>query len=317
MELIRGLHNLKHRHRGCVATIGNFDGVHLGHRAVFEALLARGRAADLPAVVITFEPQPQEFFRPDQAPARLTRLREKLQALGDCGIDRVLLLEFHRPLAEMGASEFIAQVLIDGLAIRHLYVGDDFRFGKDRTGGFETLRQAGCAQGFGVESLMTVAHTDVRISSTRIREALATGNLAEAAACLGRPYRICGRVAHGDKRGRTIGFPTLNVDLHRRVSPLRGVYAVRVGGLEARPLAGVANIGTRPTVTSDPRYLLEVHLFDFQRQVYGAHVEVEFVRHIRDEKKFDSFEQLRRQIQLDAANARDILGVGLSESRVS
>lgn len=310
MHLIRGLHNLKPRHRGCVATIGNFDGVHLGHRAVFEALLARGRELGLPAVVITFEPQPLEFFRPEQAPARLTRLREKLQALQDCGIDWVLLLEFQHALAEMGASEFIERVLVDGLGVRQLYVGDDFRFGKGRSGGFDMLCQAGRTHGFGVASLDTVAHTDERISSTRIRQALAVGDLAEAAACLGRPYRVCGRVVHGDKRGRTIGFPTLNVDLHRRVSPLRGVFAVRVDGIDARPLPGVANLGTRPTVTGDARYLLEVHLFDFQRQVYGAHVDVEFVQRIRDEKKFDSFEQLRRQIQVDAAGARDILGLG-------
>jgi riboflavin kinase/FMN adenylyltransferase len=317
MQLIRGVHNLTAEHRGCVATIGNFDGVHLGHRAVFQALLARGRELGLPAVVIIFEPQPLEYFRPEQAPARLTRLREKLQALHECGIDRVLLLEFHHALAEMGASEFIERVLVDGLGIRHLYVGDDFRFGKGRAGSIETLRQAGAVHGFGVESLETVAHTDERISSTRIRQALAVGDLEEAAACLGRPYRICGRVAHGDKRGRTIGFPTLNVDLHRQVSPLRGVFAVRVSGLDDQPLPGVANLGTRPTVSGDTRYLLEVHLFDFARQVYGEHVSVEFVQRIRDEKKFDSFEQLRRQIQVDAAAARDILGLGLAETRVS
>jgi riboflavin kinase/FMN adenylyltransferase len=315
MDLIRGLHNLRPRHRGCVATIGNFDGVHLGHRAVFEALRERGRALGVPAVVVIFEPQPLEFFRPGNAPARLTRLREKLEAIGNCGIDRVLLLEFNHALAGMSAGDFVDRVMVDGLGLRHLYVGDDFRFGKDRTGGFETLVQAGHDHGFGVESLDTVAHRDARISSTRIREALAAGDLDEAAACLGRPYRICGRVAHGDKRGRTIGFPTMNVDLHRRVSPLRGVYAVRVAGIGAEPLPGVANIGIRPTVAGDARYLLEVHLFDFFRDVYGRHVAVEFVRHIRDEHKFDSFEQLRRQIQVDASAARDILGIGSQPQR--
>ncbi|MEJ2576092.1 MAG: bifunctional riboflavin kinase/FAD synthetase [Gammaproteobacteria bacterium] len=315
MQLIRGLHNLRPHHRGCVATIGNFDGVHLGHRAVFEALLARGRELGVPAVVVVFEPQPLEFFRPADAPARLTRLREKLQALEGCGIHRVLLLEFNRFLADMSAGDFIDRVMVDGLGVRHLYVGDDFRFGRGRSGGFETLVQAGHDHGFGVASLNTVAHMDQRISSTRIRDALAAGELEEAAACLGRPYRICGRVAHGDKRGRTIGFPTMNVDLHRRVSPLRGVYAVRVEGLDAAALPGVANIGTRPTVAGDTRYLLEVHLFDFARQVYGAHVGVEFVRRIREERKFDSFEQLRRQIRVDAASARDILGVDGSVSR--
>lgn len=308
MELIRGLHNLRPRHHGCVATIGNFDGVHRGHQAVFAALRARAQQFGLPVTVVIFEPQPLEVFRPAQAPARLTRLREKLQALRAQDIDRVLLLEFNRRLAEMPAETFVADVLVSHLGVRHLYVGDDFRFGRGRGGDFRLLQQAGATQGFGVENLDTVAHAEDRISSTGIRAALAAGDLAKAAACLGRPYRICGRVGHGDKRGRTIGFPTLNVDLHRRVSPLRGVYAVRVHGLADAPLPAVANIGTRPTVAGDTRYLLEVHVFDFNRSCYGEHIEVEFVHHLRDERKFESFEHLRRQIWVDAAAARDCLG---------
>lgn len=307
MHLIRGLHNLKAEHKGCVATIGNFDGVHLGHQAVFTALRERSGHHQLPAVVITFEPQPLEFFRPAEAPARLTRLREKLRAIHECSIDRVMLLEFNASLANLSAPDFIDRLIVNGLGVEHLLVGDDFRFGKGRSGSFSTLLEAGKAFGFGVEDLDTVAHRDSRISSTRIRQALADGDMAEAAACLGRPYRICGRVVHGDERGRTIGFPTMNINLHRIMSPLRGVYAVRVAGLERQALPGVANIGVRPTVTGNTRSLLEVHLFDFAGDVYGRHVDVEFVERIRDEKKFDSFEQLRAQIERDSSVARSIL----------
>ena len=309
MELIRGKHNLRADHRGCVATIGNFDGVHLGHQAVFRALKEKAERHRLPATVILFEPQPMEFFRPEQAPPRLTRLREKLQQIRNCGIDRVLLLEFNRTLAGMSPKAFIDQVLVQGLGIRHLYVGDDFRFGAGRAGDFELLAAVGREAGFEVESMDTVSHQACRISSTRIREALLAGDLATAEACLGRPYQIFGRVSHGHKRGRTIGFPTLNVPLHRRVSPLRGVFAVTVQGIARDDLPGVANLGTRPTVSGGDRPLLEVHLFDFQRDVYGAHVGVTFVQRIRDERKFDSFDDLRRQILLDAAQARKILGI--------
>lgn len=315
MRLIRGLHNLRPEDRGCVATIGNFDGVHLGHRAVFQRLLAQGRALGLPATVITFEPQPLEYFAPDRAPARLTRLREKLKALRDDGIERVMLLEFGPRLAAMDARVFVQRLLRDGLGVRFLLVGDDFRFGRGRTGDYALLRamgaeSAGGDPGFRVENLQTIAHAEERISSTRVREALARGDLATAAHLLGRPYRIQGRVGHGDKRGRTIGFPTANIDLHRRVSPLHGVFAVQARGLADTPIPGVANVGNRPTV--DGRgYRLEVHLFDFDRTIYGQHLEIEFRLKLRDEQRFDSFEALRRQIALDAAAARAyLLGAG-------
>jgi riboflavin kinase / FMN adenylyltransferase len=314
MRLIRGLHNLLPDDRGCVATIGNFDGVHLGHRAVFKRLLDRGRALGLPATVITFEPQPMEYFAPERAPARLTRLREKLAALREDGIERVMLLEFGPRLAAMDAREFVQRLLIDGLGVRYLLVGDDFRFGRGRTGDYDLLRGMGAAlgaHGFAVENLETIAHGESRISSTRVREALGRGDLESARHLLGRPYRIQGRIGHGDKRGRTIGFPTANIDLHRRVSPLHGVFAVEVLGLAERALPGVANIGNRPTV--DGRiYRLEVHLFDFDRSVYGAHVEVELRLKLREERRFDSFDEPRRQIALDAAAARDFLGAGLA-----
>ena len=313
MRLIRGLHNLRPEDRGCVATIGNFDGVHLGHRAVFQRLLARGRALGLPATVITFEPQPMEYFAPDAAPARLTRLREKLEALCDCGIERVMLLEFGPRLAAMDARDFVDRLLIEGLGVRFLLVGDDFRFGHARAGDYELLRsmgsQAGASgQGFEVEDLHTITHGEERISSTRVREALSRGDLEQARHLLGRPYRMQGRVGHGDKRGRTIGFPTANIDLHRRVSPLRGVYAVTVQGLGEVARPGVANIGTRPTVDGQG-YRLEVHLFDFEGSIYGRHLEVEFRLKLRDEKRFGSFDELRSQIALDAAAARAYLGI--------
>ena len=307
MRVIRGLHNLRAEHGGSVATIGNFDGVHLGHQAVFRALQAEGRRLGVPATVITFEPQPLEFFAPERAPSRLTRLREKLGAMHDAGVERVLIIEFGRHLAGMSAETFIDTLLVERLGVAHLYVGDDFRFGQGRRGDIAMLRAAGERHGFTVDSMDTLAIGGARVSSTRIRESLARGDLEDAARCLGRPYAICGRVAHGDKRGRTIGFPTLNIDLHRRVSPLRGVFAVRVSGLGGEALPGVANIGTRPTVAGDSRYLLEVHRFDFAREIYGAHLTVEFVGRIRDERKFASFDDLKAQIQRDAAAARATL----------
>jgi len=307
MKVIRGLHNLKPEHGGCVATIGNFDGVHLGHRAVFQRLLAQGRELRLPGTVITFEPQAMEYFAPDAAPARLTRLREKLAALGDYGIEQVVLLEFGRKLAQMGARDFVQELLVDGLGIRHLFVGDDFRFGRERKGDFRLLEAMGREQGFAVEDLHTITHGDERVSSTRIREALARGEFELARHLLGRPYRICGRIGHGDKRGRSIGYPTANLNLHRRVSPLRGVYAVMVGGLADRLWPGVANVGNRPTVDGGTKYLLEVHLFDFEGDIYGRHAEVEFRLKLRDEKRFGSFEELKTQIDRDVVAAREYL----------
>ncbi len=314
MELIRGLHNLRSVHRGNVATIGNFDGVHLGHQAVFRHLVEKARELGLPATVITFEPQPQELFSPQAAPARLTRFREKLQAIRDSGVDRVMLLEFNARLAALSAEAFIQRLLVDGLGVRYLFVGDDFRFGHARAGDIELLRREGKAWGFAVDNMSTFAVAERRVSSTRIREALGAGDLAGAQRLLGRPYRICGRVGHGDERGRSIGFPTANLCLHRRISPVRGVFAVRVHGLAEGVRPGVANIGIRPTLGGDGRYLLEVHLFDFERAIYGAHLEVELVAKLRDERRFGSFEELRRQIQRDAAEARARLGLSPAQA---
>jgi riboflavin kinase/FMN adenylyltransferase len=304
MELIRGLHNLRPRHHGCVATIGNFDGVHLGHQHVLGELAQKAAALKVPAVVITFEPQPQEWFRPQECPARLTRFREKILALRRLAVDRVLVLSFTQKLASMAPAEFVQQVLVDGLGIQHLVVGDDFRFGAKRAGDFAYLQQAGTEFGFSVENMRSFEVEGARVSSTGIRDALAVGDLQAAARLLGRPYRMNGRVAHGDKKGRTIGFPTANIHLHRKVSPIRGVFAVEVYGIPGEPVAGVANVGTRPTV-GGTRLQLEVHLFDFNAEIYGHHVSVDFLQRIRDEQRFDSFDLLRQQIDRDAQQARE------------
>lgn len=304
MQLIRGAHNLRERHRACVATIGNFDGVHRGHQAVLDQLDSHARRLQLPTTVITFEPTPQEYFTPAEAPARLCRLREKLAEFKKHGVERVLVLEFDAQLAEQEPHQFIARVLVDGLAVKYLVVGDDFRFGKARRGDFDRLTEAGKRYGFPVETTTTYIDQGQRVSSTRIREALRDGALDTAQRLLGRPYSMHGRVAAGDRRGRTIGFPTANIRLHRLQTPLTGVYAVRVHCLEAFALPAVANLGTRPTVDgTEP--VLEVHIFDFERDIYGAHLEVEFVRKLREEKKFESFADLKRQIQQDAMAARD------------
>ncbi|MBT3092203.1 MAG: bifunctional riboflavin kinase/FAD synthetase [Candidatus Thiodiazotropha endolucinida] len=309
MQIVRGLHNLKPDHHGCVATIGNFDGVHLGHQSVFRHLMEMGTELDLPTTVVTFEPQPREFFQAASAPARLTRMREKLQAIQETGVQRVVVLEFNKRLAGMPAEAFVRELLVEGLGTRFLSVGDDFRFGRGREGDFDLLRNMGKEHGFEVENMNTYKVDADRVSSTRIRELLTLGDLNGAAQCLGRPYRLCGRVAHGNKRGRTIGFPTMNINMHRLVSPLHGVYAVKVEGIGDKYLPGVANIGNRPMVEGDNRYLLEVHLFDFNQDVYGEHVSVEFVQKLRDEQRFESFELLRQQIWRDAERAREILAV--------
>jgi riboflavin kinase/FMN adenylyltransferase len=303
MELVRGLHNLRPRHRGCVATIGNFDGVHRGHQAVFEQLSHTARAQQLPLTVITFEPQPREFFAPAAAPSRLTRLREKLQAMLACGIDRVVCLRFDAGLAGLPPADFIRAILVEGLDVRYLVVGDDFRFGRDRAGNFALLEQAGTQQGFPVVTMQTFDVGGSRVSSTRIRAALEAGDLETAASLLGRPYGMCGRVAHGDKRGRTIGYPTANIHLHRILAPVAGVFAVEMHGLPGAPLPGIANIGSRPTV-GGTRSQLEVHLFDIDRDIYGCHVEVSFLYKIREEQRFETLGALQAQIQQDTEQAQ-------------
>lgn len=304
MELIRGMHNLRARHRGCVATIGNFDGVHLGHQAVLGQLAEKAAELNLPATVIIFEPQPQEFFARDKAPARLTRFREKIQALRRYSVQRVLCLRFDEKLAHTPPMEFVQKLLVEGLAVRHLVVGDDFRFGYQRQGNFSLLQQAGAQRGFQVVAMHTYSVDGVRVSSTRVREALAQGDLKAAQKWLGRPYRMSGRVARGDRRGRALGFPTANIHVHRMVSPLAGVFAVELYGLEREPLAGVANVGTRPSVDGT-RCLLEVHVLDFDQDIYGRHVQVEFLHKLRDEMRFATLDELRHAIARDCEQARE------------
>ncbi len=303
MELIRGHYSLKPQHQGCVATIGKFDGVHLGHQAVLGQVAEKAAELGLPAAVITFEPQPEEFFAPESAPARLTRLREKLKALSRFAVDRVVCLRFNPGLAAMPADQFIERILIQRLGVRYLVVGDDFRFGRKRQGDFAMLEAAGEAHGFAVARMHTVHLDGARVSSTRVRDALAVGNLALAQQLLGRPYRISGRVAHGDKRGRTIGFPTANIRLHHKALPLSGVYAVEVFGLQHEPRIGVANVGIRPTVNGR-QALLEVHLFDFTEEIYRRYIHVDFIHKLRDEQRFDSLAALQAQIAADAEAAR-------------
>lgn len=304
MEFIRGLHNLKPRHRGCAVTIGNFDGVHVGHQAVIGQLARKAAALKLPATLVLFEPQPLEYFRPDAVPARLMRLREKVQTLRDLPLDRVLCVEFVASFAALSAEQFIQRILIDGLGARYLVIGDDFRFGAGRRGDFAMLQQAGREHGFDVVATQTVAAEGERISSTRIRDKLERGELDAAAHLLGRPYGMSGRVAHGNKLGRTLGIPTANIHVHRRRTPVAGIFVAEVLGLGERPLPGVASVGTRPTVEASTRTLLEVHLLDFNRDIYGTHVTVNFLHKLREEKRFSSLDELRVWIERDIADAR-------------
>jgi riboflavin kinase / FMN adenylyltransferase len=304
MQIIRGTYNLKPKHQNCVVTIGNFDGVHLGHQALLKKLVNKARELHLPAVVITFEPQPNEYFKQDKIPPRLMRLREKIMALESCGVDRVLVLRFNQAMANVTAEQFIEKILVAGLRIQYLIIGDDFRFGYKRQGDFDMLQQSGKKFNFSVEKMDAFKYGNDRVSSSGVRKALEGGDLQLAQRLLSRPFALSGHIAHGDKRGRIIGFPTANIYLHRKAVPIMGVYVVRVYGLTSEPIHSVANVGNRPTV-GGTRSLLEVHMFDFNQEVYGKHVSVEFIHKLRDEKRYDSFELLKQQIFRDAEQARE------------
>ncbi|MFM2588939.1 bifunctional riboflavin kinase/FAD synthetase [Vibrio sp. TBV020] len=303
MELIRGIHNIKPRHQGCVLTIGNFDGVHLGHQEVLRQVSEQAKVLGLPSIVMTFDPQPLELFAKDKAPARLTRLRDKYVQLSKLNIERLLCVNFNHQFANQTADEFISDLLVKRLGVKFLVVGDDFCFGRGRKGNFAMLQEAGKQYGFEVVSTQSFRLQQLRVSSTAIREALAKDKLDAAAEMLGRDYSISGRVSHGRKLGRTIGFPTANIPLKRCVSPVSGVYTVEALGLGDKPVGGVANIGNRPTVNG-VRQQLEVHLFDFKANLYGKQLEIVLLDKIRDEHKFESFEALKQQIELDAEAAR-------------
>jgi len=308
MELVRGIHNLRPRHRGCAATIGNFDGVHLGHRHMIATLRERATALGVPAVVVTFEPTPREHFEGAAAPSRLSRLREKLAALEACGVERVVVLRFDARMRGLGATEFVDRLLVEGLGVRHLVVGHDFHFARRREGTVATLRAAGAVHGFTVEEVRQFLVAGERVSSSLVREALNRGDLARATRLLGRPYRMAGRVRLGRKLGRQLGFPTANLALQRKVVPLWGIFAVRASGAGLVDHPAVASLGTRPTVNgTDP--LLEVHLFDWDGSLYGRYLDVDFVERLRDEQKFESLDALVAQMHRDAAAARRVLGV--------
>jgi len=303
MELIRGLHNLRDKHRGCVATIGNFDGVHLGHRQVLAQVKAKAAELGLPAVAITFEPQPREFFGGDKAPPRLTRFDEKIRLLEAEQIDRVLCLTFNQRLQSMSAEAFIDELLLKGLAVQHFVVGDDFRFGCDRAGDYAMLRATGEQHGFSVVNTATFEIEGERVSSTRIRQALGHNEFDLANQLLGRSYRVTGRVQHGQKLGRQLGVPTANVRMHRFPCPMRGVYAVKVHLPDGTTANAVCNVGPRPTVKGI-QPVLETHLLDYSGDLYGQLISVEFLNFIRPEQKFDGLEQLKQQIFADIEQAR-------------
>jgi len=307
MRLIRGLSHLEPLKNGCVLTIGNFDGLHLGHRAVIKKLAERGAALDLPVIVMTFEPQPLEYFLGENAPSRLMRLREKVIQFSKLPVDDLLILRFNQYFADCDAEQFIEDVLVKKLNIKHLVVGDDFHFGKARRGNFAMLKDKGKLFGFDVEDTGSYQVTGLRVSSTLIRDALGEGNLALAEKLLGCCYSVCGRVAHGDKRGRTIGYPTANIQMFRKNTPVNGVFAVTMTGIDGREFDGVANVGTRPTVDGGSKVILEAHLFDFDREIYGRYVEVHFKQKIRDEMRFQSLDELKAQIVKDVAEAKAAL----------
>ncbi|TNF89161.1 MAG: bifunctional riboflavin kinase/FAD synthetase [Gammaproteobacteria bacterium] len=302
MQLIRGLYNLASPLPASAVTIGNFDGVHRGHQLVIEQLKRVASLTSLPTVVIIFEPQPIEFFAPERAPKRLARFREKIAYLKAQQIDYLLCLHFNDALAEQSAEEFVQNILLKNLNTRHLVIGDDFHFGKNRQGNFEFLMQNSARFGFTVDETETLMLDGERVSSTRIRHCIEAGDFEKAAELLGRPYSLSGRVAHGKKLGRELGYPTINIKMGDKTLIVKGIFAVRVKGIDNRVLEGVASIGTRPTVAGVDT-ILEVYILDFDQDVYGCSVVVEFLHKIRDEKKFDSLEELTENIARDTENA--------------
>ncbi len=309
MRLIRGLHNLNASlpvdFDGCVATIGNFDGLHLGHRRILESLQKVSAEEGKPTLVMMFEPQPKEFFAPDLAPPRLAGFRDKFQDLRDAGIDYLLCLPFNDSLRSMSAAQFIQSILIDGIQVKHLIVGDDFRFGCDRSGDYAALETAGKVSGFSVDDTPTHEIAGDRVSSTRVRKELARDNLPMAAELLGRPYQMSGRVAYGRQLGRTLDTPTANVLIKRSRLPMTGVYAVHLIEQESgEEYIGVANLGVKPTISGEPEPSLEVHVFGFSGNLYGKHLTVSFMQKIRDEMKFDGLDALKSAIDSDKKAAR-------------
>lgn len=303
MQLIRGLHNLTQPLPPSVVTIGNFDGIHLGHQQVLQQLKTIADKSSLCSAVIIFEPQPIEFFAPDKAPKRLSRFREKIAYLNSQEIDYLLCLKFDQPFSELSAEQFVQGLLVNRLSTRHLVIGDDFQFGKSRSGNFESLQVFGKQYGFEVDNTETLLFDGSRVSSTRIRESIQSDDFTLAAALLGRPYSLSGKVSHGQKLGRQLGYPTINIKMGSKTLIVKGIFAVMVKGIDNRVLQGVASLGTRPTVNGVDS-TLEVYILDFNQEVYGYNVEVDFLYKIRDEKKFDSIEELTANIDQDVVLAK-------------
>jgi riboflavin kinase/FMN adenylyltransferase len=310
MEFVRGLHNLRARHRGCVLTVGAFDGVHRGHQEMIRVLQLQAVASELPATLLSFEPTPREYFAAHAPPARLTRFRERFEALRIYGVQRFVCLRFNQRMREMTAPQFVEDLLLNGLGVRHVVVGHDFKFARDHAGTVGTLREHGARCGFAVTEVPPFVVEGQRVSSSLIRQALQAGDMQRAARFLGRSYRISGKVVEGAKLGRRLGFPTVNLRLQRRATPVAGIFAVRVSGAGLKSAAAVASLGTRPTVNGK-ELLLEAHVFDFDGELYRQHLHVDFIARLRDELKFADVAALTRQMHEDAAQARSILASSL------
>lgn len=291
---------------GSVVTIGAYDGLHLGHEQLLSRVRTAAQELGLPSVVMSFEPTPREFFAAASPPARLMRFREKFEALAKHEIDYFYCPRFDAQMRDISSADFIRRVLVHGLGARHVVIGDDFRFARKREGDVGQLARAGKLLEFDVEQVQSVSVDEVRVSSTVTREALWSGDLVTAGKLLGRPYCMSGNVVRGEKLGRTLGFPTANVDLRRRQSPVMGIFAVRVRGLGGSPLDAVASVGTRPTFNGT-KPLLEVHIFDFHDDIYGEYIHVDFIARLRSEIRYDEVEELVAQMHRDADNARSIL----------
>lgn len=312
MRLLRGTNKATCPKTGVVATIGNFDGIHLGHQALLQALNVKAKALNLPSMLIVFEPQPHEFFQQSTPLPRLTNFREKWRILEKLNIDYVACLRFDAKLSSLTAEQFAEDVLFEALSIQHLLVGEDFRFGNERLGDVSLLQTIATGLNREVSVCADVLAEGVRVSSTAIRSLLKTYQLKEAESLLGRPYKMCGRVVHGQKLGRTIGVPTANIAVKRKALPMTGVFCVKATRASGEVCAGIANLGTRPTVDGTTHHL-EVHLFDFDDDLYGEHLEVSFLHHLREEVKYPTFDALVAQIKTDILEARALMPSLISE----
>lgn len=306
MKLIRGLNNLRHQIKSSVVTIGNFDGMHLGHQALIRELVKKSQSVNVPSVVITFEPQPNEFFSQQSPVSRLNRFREKWTSIKKFGVDYVLCIRFNKKFAAISAEDFVEKILVERLGIKAIIIGDDFRFGAKRKGDFNLLQKMGEQYNFETIKMSSFLLQEKRVSSTEVRNALAKSDFKLTHQLLGRPYELIGKVAHGEKRGRGMGYPTANINLHRKQVPITGIFAVRIKGINHQIYYGVAYIGIR-SVFNGTRVILEVHIFDFDQTIYGRNLQIEFLKKIRDDAHFDSVDALIAQIEKDAEAAKQFI----------